>query len=209
MSLIFILSSQHLDKLNKMNEGVREMGNSKNKIHNTKAVPVKKNSRTLMIGLSALIILVAGVFIVKGITAPKTETAQQGTTQSGTAQQGSDLKITKSEITETAKFIPYDAGGVNMELVAVKAPDGTIRTAFNTCQVCYDSGKGYYKQEGDELVCQNCGNRFKISQVEKQKNGCNPVPILDENKKDDETAITISQSFLEQNKALFGNWKRA
>ena len=95
-----------------------------------------------------------------------------------------------------------------MELIAVKAPDGTIRTALNTCQVCYDSGRGYYVQEGDELVCQNCGNRFQISQVEKQKNGCNPVPILEDSKTDDGTTITVSKDFLQQSKTLFENWKR-
>lgn len=120
---------------------------------------------------------------------------------------GTDIVITKSEISDQAKFIPYRAGDVDMEVIAVKASDGTIRTAFNTCQVCFDSGRGYYKQEGDELVCQNCGNRFQIDKVEKQKNGCNPVPILDENKKDDGTSITISADFLEKGKELFSNWK--
>ena len=94
-----------------------------------------------------------------------------------------------------------------MEVVAVKATDGTIRTAFNTCQVCYKSGKGYYKQEGDELVCQNCGNRFKIDQIEKQKNGCNPVPILDSDKTDDGTNLVISESYLTKNINYFSNWK--
>jgi uncharacterized membrane protein len=96
-----------------------------------------------------------------------------------------------------------------MEVLAVKAPDGTIRTSFNTCQVCYGSGRGYYKQEGDVLVCQNCGNRFKTSQVEKIKGGCNPVPILEDNKTDDGTTITISKDFLEQNKSYFENWKKS
>jgi uncharacterized membrane protein len=96
---------------------------------------------------------------------------------------GNDIVIKKSEITDLATFIPYQAGNVKMEVIAVKAPDGTVRTAFNTCQVCFDSGRGYYVQEGDELVCQNCGNRFNISKIEKQKNGCNPVPILEEDKK--------------------------
>ena len=62
--------------------------------------------------------------------------------------------------------------------------------AFNTCQVCYDSGRGYYVQEGDVLVCQNCGNRFSAEQVELIKGGCNPVPIDSENKTDDGTTIT-------------------
>jgi uncharacterized membrane protein len=94
-----------------------------------------------------------------------------------------------------------------MEVIAVKASDGTIRTAFNTCQVCFDSGRGYYKQEGDELVCQNCGNRFKISQVEKVKNGCNPVPILSTDKTEDEGTITIPASLLTQYAPLFSEWK--
>jgi len=125
----------------------------------------------------------------------------------GKTSGGSDIAIAKSGITDVVTFIPYQAGSVKMEIIAVKAPDGTIRTAFNTCQVCFDSGRGYYVQEGDELVCQNCGNRFAISKVEKEKNGCNPVPILEENKKDDGTSITVSTSFLEQNKDLFANWK--
>jgi uncharacterized membrane protein len=118
-----------------------------------------------------------------------------------------NLVILKSEVSGTAKFYSYNVGNTKMEVLAVKAPDGTIRTAFNTCQVCYSSGRGYYKQEGDELVCQNCGNRFKTSQVEIIKGGCNPVPILKDNKTDDGTNITILNDYLVQNKDLFNNWK--
>lgn len=95
-----------------------------------------------------------------------------------------------------------------MEVMAVKASDGTIRTAFNTCQVCYSSGRGYYTQQGDELKCENCGNRFHIDQVEQVTGGCNPVPIAEEYKTDDGEYITISQVFLEKNKGLFANWKK-
>ena len=78
-----------------------------------------------------------------------------------------------------------------MEVLAVKASDGSIRTAFNTCQVCYDSGRGYYKQQGKVVVCQNCGNQFKLDQIEKIKGGCNSVPIMKENKTDDSENIVI------------------
>ena len=163
-----------------------------------KTVPVKKLSKNIFKGIGVVIVLSSVFLLVSCNSNQKTSTPSQG----------GDITITKSEITETAKFFPYKSGNINMELLAVKAPDGTIRTAFNTCQVCSNSGKGYYKQVGDELVCQNCGNRFKISQIEKEKNGCNPVPILEENKSDSGTAITISKSFLEQNVKLFGNWKK-
>lgn len=118
------------------------------------------------------------------------------------------IKITKSEVTSTAKFYPYNVDGVAMEVIAVKASDGTIRTALNTCQVCFDSGRGYYEQEGEYLVCQNCRNRFHIDQVEKVKGGCNPVPIIEENKQDAGEYITISKDFMASQKEYFSKWKK-
>ncbi len=119
----------------------------------------------------------------------------------------SDLIIPISEVSETANFYPVEIAGTELEVIAVKAPDGTIRTAFNTCQVCYDSGSGYYEQDGDALVCQNCGNSFGMEQVEVQSGGCNPVPIFPEWKTVDEENITISQSFLKEASVIFSNWK--
>lgn len=59
--------------------------------------------------------------------------------------------------------ITYDENLIsNEKIIAIieQLDYNTIRTAFNTCQVCYSSGRGYYVQEGNVLVCQNCGNRF-------------------------------------------------
>ena len=64
-----------------------------------------------------------------------------------------DVVIQIDEITPAAKFYPVDVEGTRMEVIAVRASDGSVRTAFNTCQVCYDSGRGYYVQEGSALVC--------------------------------------------------------
>lgn len=161
---------------------------------NTQTKKTQGNSKTIItIGIAVVaVILVVGFWII-------------GSGDKGGS--GGDLLIPKSEISEKAQFYPYKAGNTKMEVLAVKAPDGTIRTAFNTCQVCYDSGKGYYKQEGDELVCQNCKNRFKTSDVEVVHGGCNPVPILKENKTDDGSNLIISQAFLTTNKDLFLKWK--
>ncbi len=94
-----------------------------------------------------------------------------------------------------------------MEIIAIRASDGTVRTAFNTCQVCYSSGRGYYKQEGDLLTCQNCGNQFGRDDVEVVKGGCNPVPITEEYKTENEDTITIPREFLEEAEVIFKNWK--
>jgi hypothetical protein len=119
-----------------------------------------------------------------------------------------DLRIPKKEVTPTVKFYPYKAGGVLMEVLALRAPDGTVRTAFNTCQVCYSSGRGYYTQKGDYLVCNNCGNRFLSSQVELVKGGCNPVPITKDLKAEDADFITIPKALMEEAKPLFLKWKK-
>ena len=55
---------------------------------------------------------------------------------------GGNLTIPVDELTENAVFYPVNVDGTEMEVIAVKTSDGTIRTAFNTCQICYDSGNG-------------------------------------------------------------------
>jgi len=132
------------------------------------------------------------------------------TAQNGNPKPSPDfgIVITKKSITSKATFIPYKVNGLEMEIIAVKASDGTIRTALNTCQVCYRSGRGYYKQVGDEFVCQNCGNRFKVDQVEKIRGGCNPVPILEGDKTDRGDTIGISKAYLESVAPYFAYWKK-
>jgi uncharacterized membrane protein len=120
-----------------------------------------------------------------------------------------DLLIRLEEVTENALFYPVDIEGTRLEVLVVKAPDGTIRTAFNTCQVCYASGRGFYKQQGSVLVCQNCGNRFRMSQVGLRSGGCNPVPIFPANKQVTDTTITISKGFLKEAKGIFARWRRS
>ncbi|MDR0570192.1 MAG: DUF2318 domain-containing protein [Clostridiales Family XIII bacterium] len=119
------------------------------------------------------------------------------------------LTIPIADITEKAAFYSVDVDGTKMEVIAVKAPDGSIRTAFNTCEVCYDSGRGYYKQEDDVLVCQNCGNRFQTSQIETQAQGCNPWPIFADDKTVTEENVVISQEFLKEAKGIFANWGKS
>jgi hypothetical protein len=58
----------------------------------------------------------------------------------------------------------------------LKSSDGIIRAAFDACDVCWPAGKGYY-QEGDYMVCRNCGRKFASVLVNEVKGGCNPAPL--------------------------------
>jgi uncharacterized membrane protein len=149
--------------------------------------------KKLIVSAALLALVVSG-----GLAAQSREVVRDG-----------DLVISVRDISATAQFYPVEIEGTRMEVFAVQAPDGTIRTAFNTCQSCYTSGRGFYVQEGDRLVCQNCGRRFRLSQVEVQSGGCNPVPIFGANKTVTAGTITISREFLRGQKAFFARWKRS
>lgn len=121
---------------------------------------------------------------------------------------GGELMIDKHEVTHTASFHPYDSNGTYMEVIAVLDSDGEVRTSFNTCQVCYSSGRGYYEQLGDQLICNNCGNRFTIDQIGYIKGGCNPVPITDSQKKETEDTVTITAKVMDEYAPMFANWRK-
>jgi uncharacterized membrane protein len=156
------------------------------------------NTRTKITAIVALVMLVAGGIVF----AQNAELNQRKPVITDR-----DLVIQVSDITENALFYPLVIDGMKMEVLAVKASDGTIRTAFNTCQVCYNSGRGYFVQEGTVLVCQNCGRRYRMNQVERQAGGCNPVPIFPANKTTSDSTITISKEYLRQAKSIFASWK--
>lgn len=165
----------------------------------------KISNKTKIIAVSIAVIAVAiiAIFTLK----PSTSDNEKADNKTVAVTKDSDLVIPVSDVTEKVTFYPVEMNGTKMEVMAVKASDGTIRTAFNTCQVCYSSGKGYYEQEGDELVCQNCGNRFGMDDVEVTRGGCNPVPITSEYKTEDASNITITKDLFTMAESIFTNWK--
>ena len=58
----------------------------------------------------------------------------------------------------------------------VKSDDGVVRAAFDACDVCFRSKKGYV-QQGGVMTCVNCGLKFKTDKINVVKGGCNPAPL--------------------------------
>ncbi len=75
-----------------------------------------------------------------------------------------------------AAFYTYRSGDKTIPFFALRSSDGVIRAAFDACDVCYLSRKGYH-QEGDEMVCNNCGSRFPSTKINEIEGGCNPAPL--------------------------------
>lgn len=167
----------------------------------------KKNTN-IILGVAAVIVIGIAAFTFlnpKNKDEPLAE--QPKPTAISVTDENGNMVIPKDNISETATFYVYDELDTYMEILSVKASDGTIRTAFNTCQVCYASGRGYYVQEGDFLKCQNCGNRFGMDDIEIAKGGCNPVPIFNDWKTETETMITIPKDLFVEAESIFANWK--
>jgi len=75
-----------------------------------------------------------------------------------------------------AHHYTYMHEGGAVEFFVLKSKDGVVRAAFNACDVCFQSKKGY-TQDGDEVICNNCGRRFPADQINVVNGGCNPSPL--------------------------------
>jgi len=122
-----------------------------------------------------------------------------GTNSTNPKNVGDFVKIQLSEITDKAKWYEYDLTGEKVKFFVVKANDGSIKTAFDACDVCGWYKKGY-RQEGDYMVCNNCGNSYPISSLgteNKNPGGCWPGYLPNIIK---EGNILIKKSDLENNR---------
>jgi len=63
-----------------------------------------------------------------------------------------------------ARHYTYMAGDRPVEFFVLRSADGTVRAAFNACDVCFQARRGYV-QDGDTMVCVNCGRRFPADQI--------------------------------------------
>lgn len=95
--------------------------------------------------------------------------------------------------------------GLSIKYFIIKSSDGVIRAAFDACDVCWRAGKGYF-QEGDYMVCRNCGKRFASIKVNEVRGGCNPAP-LDRKVVGDNLVIQVDD-IIEQGRRYFNFSRR-
>lgn len=147
-----------------------------------------------------LLILAVALLLLTGCGKQEAATSQA-------ISEGDALEISRSELSTSIKIYSFTVDGLQMEVLAAKDKDGTVRTAFNTCQVCNGSPKAYFEEKGDSVACQNCGNAFGRKDVGVLSGGCNPYPIFASDREDTENAVRISYDYLKDNAGLFARWK--
>ena len=105
-------------------------------------------SNTALIVIAVVLVGVAvGAVMFGGGLGSESDRSGEAAAENATADvlqivEGEFLAIRTDEIGNDAAFFPMDVDGTAMEVLAVRASDGSIRTAFNTCQSCYASGAG-------------------------------------------------------------------
>jgi uncharacterized membrane protein len=130
-------------------------------------------------------ILVSVVVVLLGVAAylVVTSTSQQpkaalAPSPGSAGSSGHDIRIALADLGDgRAKFFDYRAAGnKQLRFFVMKSSDGVIRAALDACDTCYHAKKGYH-QEGDNMVCNNCGLKFPSAMINEVKGGCNPVGL--------------------------------
>jgi len=109
------------------------------------------------------IIVVIVLLITIFVSGCSTDSPTGGSTTGNVVSEENYVEIPISELSETAKFYSLNSNGKEVRYFVVKGSDGKIRTAFDACDVC--GGAKGYRQEGNDMICNNCGRSFDIDSI--------------------------------------------
>jgi len=134
----------------------------------------KRKSRTPLIifGVCAVLILTGGIAF-HSLSGKKVSATSPATAAPNATSVTFPIAMFNDGI---ARHYAYQHNDITVRYFILKSSDGVIRAAFDACDVCWPAGKGYY-QDGDTMVCRNCGRRFASVLVNEVKGGCNPAPL--------------------------------
>jgi uncharacterized membrane protein len=132
-----------------------------------------KNRMPLFAGLAVVVLLAGGALWYYGA-----QTAQNQPNPTAVAKASGDtVSMSVSTFDDgKAHYFQHKTGDLTIRYFVIRSADGVVRAAFDACDVCWPAGKGY-AQDGDFMVCRNCGQRFHSTKVNEVKGGCNPAPL--------------------------------
>jgi high-affinity iron transporter len=84
------------------------------------------------------------------------------------------VRIPLSELTDASlHFYTADVNGTVIRFLVIHKQNGDYATALDACQICGTAG---YRQEGQNVICRNCGASIYIPSIG-QSGGCNPISV--------------------------------
>ncbi len=141
-----------------------------------------KPNRKPLIGIAIVAVLVAIVAVYFGFA--QNQNGKAADAKGARIVNGTAVVFPANMFSDgAARHFEYADGNRTIRYFILKSSDGVLRAAFDACDVCWPAGKGYY-QDGDNMVCRNCGRRFASVLVNEVKGGCNPAPLKRQMDKD-------------------------
>ena len=170
----------------------------------------KKSPKTAIIIAAAFALVVAGWLIYSNTSRARSmdrpmqgQAAREGNKNlpytAITAENG-EVKVQLSALQgSTASYFVYNANGKDIKFFVLRASDGTVRIALDACTACNHAKLGY-RQNGEVMVCNNCGMSFKSTDVGHVSGGCSPIPLKNSQ---DGKLLTVKAKDLEEGAKYF------
>ena len=137
----------------------------------------KRNVTAILVSV-VIVLLGVAVYLVVTSTSQQPKATTLAQSPAAGASPSRDLRIALTDVGDgRAKFFDYrTTDNKQLRFFVMKSSDGVIRAALDACDTCYHAKKGYH-QEGDNMVCNNCGLKFPSAMINEVKGGCNPIGL--------------------------------
>jgi high-affinity iron transporter len=88
--------------------------------------------------------------------------------------QDNEVRIPLSDLTDASlHFYKADVNNTVIRVLVIHKQNGDYAVALDACQICGTAG---YRQEGQTVICRNCGAAIYIPSIG-QSGGCNPISV--------------------------------
>ena len=165
----------------------------------------KKGPKTAIIIGASVAIVVAGWLVYSNTSRARTmdrpmkaqaaREGNKGMQYTALHAENGEVKVPLSALQGgAASYFVYTTGGKDIKFFVLKASDGTIRAALDSCTSCYHAKLGY-RQDGETMICNNCGMGFKSTDVGHVSGGCSPIPLT--NGQDGKTMVVKAKDLEE------------
>ncbi|MFY9608359.1 MAG: DUF2318 domain-containing protein [Blastocatellia bacterium] len=169
--------------------------------------PQKSRSKATLILIGILAAAVAVVaYVVAGSSSDKPTLIAAAEQPSKPAERDNpaasgEVRVPIADVVSgRAKFFDYRlTGNQQVRFFVVKSSEGDYRAALDACEVCAHAKQGY-RQQGDDMICNNCGKSFATALIGKISGGCHPVALT---AAADGDSLVIKKSEIEAGKKYF------
>ncbi|MGA6955111.1 MAG: Fe-S-containing protein [Candidatus Acidiferrales bacterium] len=84
------------------------------------------------------------------------------------------VRVPLSQLTDSSlHFYTANVNGTVIRFLVIHKQNGDYAVALDACQICGTAG---YRQEGQTVICRNCGASIYIPSIG-QSGGCNPISV--------------------------------